>query len=307
MNPTKEVSGANGYGKVKIIYKKKPTRKTKYCAYLVYFVFGSFMYISFAWSHKTLRHTQLIPFFRSALSLIDFCKFYFFNRNQLNSDVLSAIQFGKNQTIVESSTSVEEATYFQGLSHAIDRFYQMDIYRRAAIGNLSALLGEKSLYFDQFSRTMKFYELAKRDLMALDNETMILLQSYADGVNHLILSNEYSYSYPVEFTWSNDGLFSKKSFVPWEPLHSLAIYRMLLYEWHHGWEDQLLDKLYQKLPISFDSDLLLTNRFKVENIKRKNFVFLSSVGGTSIAVSKMFSKTNGSIMLGDFHGTVSNK
>ncbi len=305
MNATREVPGAHGYGKVKIIFKKKPPKKSKFCALFVYLVFGIFMYISFAWSHKSLRNNQLIPFFRSAVSFIDLCKFFFLNRNKFDRDVLSAIKFHKSKTIVESSLSVEEAVYFQGLSHAIDRFYQMDIYRRAALGNLSAIFGEKSLYVDQFSRTMKFFELAKQDLITLDNETILILQSYADGVNHLILSYEYSYSYPVEFSWSYDGLLSKKSFVPWEPVHSLAIYRMLLYEWHHGWEDQLLDQLYQKLPISFDSDLLLSHKFKVESFERKNSMFLSSVGGMSIAISKMFSKTNSSVMLGNLYGTVS--
>ncbi|MDQ4004598.1 MAG: penicillin acylase family protein, partial [Actinomycetota bacterium] len=51
--------------------------------------------------------------------------------------------------------SCEEDLFFtQGYVHAQDRFFQMELGRRAGHGRLSELLGESALGFDRLSRTV---------------------------------------------------------------------------------------------------------------------------------------------------------
>jgi penicillin amidase len=45
----------------------------------------------------------------------------------------------------------------QGFTHAQDRFWQMEIHRRAAAGTLAAMLGESGLPTDRLCRTLGFY------------------------------------------------------------------------------------------------------------------------------------------------------
>jgi penicillin amidase len=57
--------------------------------------------------------------------------------------------------------SCEEDLFFtQGYVHAQDRFFQMELGRRAGHGRLSELLGESALGFDRLSRTVGFGRIA---------------------------------------------------------------------------------------------------------------------------------------------------
>lgn len=70
-----------------------------------------------------------------------------------------------------------------GFLHAQDRFFQMDLSRRRAAGELSALVGPRALALDREIRIHRFRAHAKRafSLMSSDNRT--LLDAYTDGVN----------------------------------------------------------------------------------------------------------------------------
>src|SRR5271156_1081492 len=67
--------------------------------------------------------------------------------------------------------------------HAQDRFFQMDLLRRAASGELAALLGPALLPADRELRRHRFRDGAERALASLDAPSRALLDAYADGAN----------------------------------------------------------------------------------------------------------------------------
>jgi penicillin G amidase len=70
-----------------------------------------------------------------------------------------------------------------GFVHAQERFFQMDLMRRNAAGELSALVGAKALPLDQARRLHRFRHRAQLGVAALPAEERALLNAYVSGVN----------------------------------------------------------------------------------------------------------------------------
>ncbi|MBA4215730.1 MAG: penicillin acylase family protein [Roseateles sp.] len=70
-----------------------------------------------------------------------------------------------------------------GFVHAQERFFQMDLMRRNAAGELSALVGDKALPLDKARRLHRFRHRAEVAVEALRPEERALLQAYVEGVN----------------------------------------------------------------------------------------------------------------------------
>eukprot|EP01137_Pigoraptor_chileana_P031247 Opistho-2@18787 len=83
---------------------------------------------------------------------------------------------------IQAATRLDAARAL-GFSHGQERFFQMDLMRRNAAGELSALFGAKALPLDQSRRIHRFRARAERALAALPPEHRALLQAYAEGAN----------------------------------------------------------------------------------------------------------------------------
>jgi len=83
---------------------------------------------------------------------------------------------------VKAATRLDAAQAL-GFLHAQDRFFQMDLLRRRAAGELAALFGEKAVPADRLSRPHHFRELAGRVLASLPPARRALLDRYTAGVN----------------------------------------------------------------------------------------------------------------------------
>ncbi|MFG6463842.1 penicillin acylase family protein [Roseateles sp. DXS20W] len=70
-----------------------------------------------------------------------------------------------------------------GFAHAQERFFQMDLMRRNAAGELSALVGAKALPLDKARRLHRFRHRADAALAALPADERALLDAYVSGVN----------------------------------------------------------------------------------------------------------------------------
>jgi penicillin amidase len=70
-----------------------------------------------------------------------------------------------------------------GFLHAQDRYFQMDLARRRAAGELSALVGSRALVADRQIRIHRFRAEAQRALMTMDPEWREVLIAYTAGVN----------------------------------------------------------------------------------------------------------------------------
>ncbi len=70
-----------------------------------------------------------------------------------------------------------------GFLHAQDRFFQMDLMRRSAAGELSALFGAVAIDADRQTRVHRFRHVAGQVLARADPEERKIFTAYAEGVN----------------------------------------------------------------------------------------------------------------------------
>src|SRR5688572_21296055 len=77
----------------------------------------------------------------------------------------------------------EDVARATGFLHAQDRFFQMDLTRRRAAGELAALVGRRALRADRLIRTHRFRAQAVTALSLLAPRDRALLDAYTAGVN----------------------------------------------------------------------------------------------------------------------------
>ncbi len=70
----------------------------------------------------------------------------------------------------------------QGFVHAQERFFQMDLFRRVAAGEVAALVGEGGVRIDRRTRPLRLRRVADELLERLDERERGWLASYAEGV-----------------------------------------------------------------------------------------------------------------------------
>ncbi|MEJ0062165.1 MAG: penicillin acylase family protein [Alphaproteobacteria bacterium] len=81
------------------------------------------------------------------------------------------------------AASREDAMRALGYVHASDRFFSMEMNRRAGQGRLSEAIGKSMLPTDRFLRTLDLYRLAESSFANLPPPTQNLFHAYAEGVN----------------------------------------------------------------------------------------------------------------------------
>ncbi|MCU7372636.1 penicillin acylase family protein [Paucibacter sp. O1-1] len=119
-----------------------------------------------------------------------------------------------------SAANRADAARALGYSHAQERFFQMDLMRRNAAGELAALFGAKALPLDQGRRLHRFRHRAAVALAALPAEQRSLLDAYTAGVNEGLAALG---ARPFEY------LILRQQPRPWQSTDSLlVIYSMYL-------------------------------------------------------------------------------
>jgi penicillin amidase len=79
--------------------------------------------------------------------------------------------------------SREDVARATGFVHAQDRFFQMDLARRRAAGELAALVGDAALPLDREVRVHRFRDEARQALTLLSPRDRTVLEAYTAGVN----------------------------------------------------------------------------------------------------------------------------
>ena len=87
---------------------------------------------------------------------------------------------GVPRIIGQSRLDVARAT---GFVHAQDRFFQMDLLRRRAAGELAELFGAAALDIDKKTRIHRFRHVAVRETAAAQPAHKALIEAYGEGVN----------------------------------------------------------------------------------------------------------------------------
>ncbi len=117
------------------------------------------------------------------------------------------------------AASRTDAYVAMGFLHAQERYFQMDLLRRSAAGELSELL-PGTLDFDRYLRQFRFRYLAEKVYSELSSDERELLEKYTAGVNQGLDSLRVR---PWEY-----GLLARRP-VEWQPVDCLLVaYSMYL-------------------------------------------------------------------------------
>lgn len=108
-----------------------------------------------------------------------------------------------------------------GFLHAQERYFQMDLMRRAAAGELSELFGSDAIEYDKKRRLHQFRSRSKEVINQFNPDEIAILNAYSEGVNLGINSLEVR---PFEY------IFLREAPAPWRPEDSLLVSYGLFFE-----------------------------------------------------------------------------
>ncbi|MCB1777940.1 MAG: penicillin acylase family protein, partial [Candidatus Competibacteraceae bacterium] len=128
-----------------------------------------------------------------------------------------------------------------GFLHAQERFFQMDLLRRSAAGELAEWFGPPALTLDRAHRVHRFRQRARQTLAALPAEDQALIAAYAAGVNAGLADR---FQPPFEY------LLLRDTPKPWQPEDTLlTVYAMYLDLQSAQWQrESARGLLHDRLP-----------------------------------------------------------
>jgi penicillin amidase len=128
--------------------------------------------------------------------------------------------------------SLEDGLFAQGYVTAQDRLWQMDLTRRLAAGELSEILGERTIRLDIENRTLGLRQMEERSLQEMDEESHRRLSAYARGVNAFIES--HLDRLPIEF------LILRYRPRPWREADSVGVALNMAKALSTSWPEDLM-------------------------------------------------------------------
>ncbi|MBW8900541.1 MAG: penicillin acylase family protein [Massilia sp.] len=134
---------------------------------------------------------------------------------QRHSPLLSApvtVERDDNGVPTISGSNRLDVGYATGFVHGQERFFQMDLLRRSAAGELAELFGAKALPLDRAHRLHRFRARAEQVLQHLTPAERTMLERYAAGINDGLNGLK---ARPFEY------LLSRTTPRPWTPADSL--------------------------------------------------------------------------------------
>ncbi|MBV9545802.1 MAG: penicillin acylase family protein [Chloroflexi bacterium] len=149
-----------------------------------------------------------------------------------------------------SAPDVADAFFAQGVCHAQDRLWQMDLTRRTATGRLAEVFGAAALDVDRFYRRLGLNRAAQAEWDTADQQLKDVLRAYAAGVNAYLEGIVGSGKLPIEF------VLARYTPEPWHPVDTLAFARLLAFSLSPNWESELIrSRMIAKLGYAVASSL----------------------------------------------------
>lgn len=94
-----------------------------------------------------------------------------------------SLERDESGTVTVSGQSRPAVAYGLGYAHGQDRFFQMDLARRLAAGELSELFGPVALEQDRSARLFRFRRVARTVLAQIPSGQRAVIDAYVRGVN----------------------------------------------------------------------------------------------------------------------------
>ncbi len=139
--------------------------------------------------------------------------------------------------------SIEDASFGLGFVHAQDRFWQMELLRRAGQGRLSEVLparviGVGLIDSDRTMRGLGLYRRASDSVAALSPAARGILEAYAAGVNAYLADQNRQFGAELTLLKLLSGGRYRPE--PWRPADSLIWAKMLALGLDGNWRTELL-------------------------------------------------------------------
>jgi len=147
------------------------------------------------------------------------------------------------------ATTAEDLFFAQGYVTAQDRFWQMDVMRRFASGELSEILGEETVKRDREQRILGLRAAAKRLFEMGSPRDRSSYDAYAKGVNAYIQA--HSHKLAIEFRILG---YAPK---PWLPEDSLVVAISMVKDlnYHYFYDALDREKILARLGPELTADL----------------------------------------------------
>jgi penicillin G amidase len=147
------------------------------------------------------------------------------------------------------AANLDDLFFAQGYVTAQDRLWQMDIMRRFASGELSEILGEKTIKVDREQRILGLRAAAKKNIEMASSRDRTFFEDYARGVNAYI--STYGDHLPIEFRILG---YAPK---PWQPEDSTVIANQMVKDlnYHYFYDALAREKILAKLGPELTADL----------------------------------------------------
>ncbi|MCL1148496.1 penicillin acylase family protein [Shewanella marinintestina] len=133
-----------------------------------------------------------------------------------SESISNKVSVGRDRlgTAIVHADNRQDAAYGLGYAHGQDRFFQMDLLRRNAAGELAEIFGEKALNLDKRRRFHQLRKRANQIVETLTPQHLSLLTIYANGVNDALAAQRLS-----SFEYILTGAEPK----PWQAADSLLV------------------------------------------------------------------------------------
>lgn len=129
------------------------------------------------------------------------------------------------------AADAQDAWFALGFVHARDRLWQMELRRRAARGQLAAILGPDALPMDRLVRTLALGRRADASLAHFEPADRALLEAYARGVDAYVRAAPLR---PLPF------LLLDLRPEPWRPSDGIAIQKLFALDLEDEWRQEML-------------------------------------------------------------------
>jgi penicillin amidase len=151
----------------------------------------------------------------------------------------SAVTVTRDDAGIPQITAQTAADLFlaEGYVHAQDRFWEMDFRRHVTSGRLSEMFGESQVGTDTFVRTLGWRAVAEQEVALLDPVILSYYQSYADGVN-AYLDTQQGAGLSLEYAilgLQNPGYEVE----PWTPTDSVAWLKAMAWDLRSNLDDEI--------------------------------------------------------------------
>ena len=155
-----------------------------------------------------------------------------------------------------SASSVPDLLFAQGYITAQDRLWQMDMTRRYASGDLSAVLGPEYVKIDREQRILGLRQVAERSVANMTAAQRAQFEAYAAGVNAYIAQHQKTL--PLEFRFL--------TYFPhvWTAEDSVLVGLAMTQFLNHGlYKEKLLkEKVLAKLGPELTADLFVNSSWR---------------------------------------------